>query len=93
MKDAIETNYQAVYYCQQNSIVVALNIMAFGVKEFRRSYVFENLDVLEKLCERIEKNMPPTQADFELAKGFIINNLIDCIRITICFENFFKSFQ
>lgn len=92
MEDNIEINYQAVYYCQHNSAVVALNIIAFGVKEFRRSYIFQNLNLLEIICSRINDKSPRVLENLELSKGFVINNLIDCVRISLCFENFFKAF-
>lgn len=92
MKDQLEVNHQSVYYCQQNSVVVALNIIAFGIKEFRRTYLFQNLDDLDTICKRIQTRTSPSIEDFQLTSGFIVNHLIDCIRISICFENFFKAF-
>lgn len=76
-EDGLEINYQSVYFAEMNSAVVALNIIGFGVKEFRRTYIFENLDKYGELSNKVKEKKSPTSEDIELSLGFVANHLID----------------
>lgn len=84
----ISKNFQIMYYDRSNVLEVSLNLLSFGYEQFKASFTYQNIDKLFELCESFSLVKAP---DRKLLSGFAFNKLIDCIRITICFENYFKS--
>lgn len=82
----LSVNFQIPYFKKENSYLLALNLITFGLIQFKSTFFVANLNTYKNLCFNNTK-----QADIESIKGFLENHLIDCIRIHICFENFFKG--
>jgi len=80
-------NYQLCYFHPQNAKGESMNLLRFGVSQFKETYLYQNQDKLKTLCDNLTSSPPKT----EDIKGFAFNRLIDCIKIHICFENFIKG--
>ena len=87
--EAFKANHQSIYLNQENALACAINMLDFGYQHFDNSYINQNLGKLEEISLQLEHGIEPK---IDNCKFFIINNLIDNIRISICFENFFKAF-
>jgi len=85
----LDPNYQIVYFHHHNAMGVSMNLMSFGFEMFVRTKRWERIDELKILCESFNPTVPP---DLSVMSEFAFNNLLDSIKITICFENFMKSF-
>lgn len=84
----LELNHQIVYYPQGYAEIVALNLLHFGWNQFLKTARVQKIEVIKKLSNEFNPNIPPNLEDVsELA----FNQLLDSIKITICFENLFKS--
>ena len=88
MIDEISRNFQIMYYDINNTVEISLNLMTFGYRQFKESFIYQHRDKLTQLCNDFS---PTVRPDLSLLSGFVFNKLIDCIRITICFENYFKA--
>lgn len=84
----VELNPQLVYFHQRNAMAIATNLITFGIEQFVTTYRYQNLPVIRKICERLKPGTPP---DLNLVKDLAFNQLIDSIKISICFENFLKA--
>ena len=79
-------NYQIVYYNIENCIGTSMNLMLFGLMQFKETYLYNNQDKLKALSENnnqafYSKELP----------NFILNSLPDSIRVHMCFENYLKA--
>ncbi|MBK9328723.1 MAG: hypothetical protein IPM95_05245 [Sphingobacteriales bacterium] len=83
----LEQNYQAIYFHPHNSKGCAMNLMAFGFHQFQRVEKIKRLGEYKELCFANEK----ASIDDRIASEFGFNQLLDCIKISLCFENFMKS--
>lgn len=86
--DPIETNFQVIYFDQRNSLGVAMNLLSFGYLQIRRINLITEFVDLKALVESGKNGAMP---NFDLAAKFSIDQLMNAIRITICFENFMKG--
>lgn len=84
----IESNHQIIYFHPHNSMGVALNLMKFGFYQFNQISKIIKCDKYKELCNLCENDPRPNPKE---AADFAFNNLIDCIKMTICFENYMKS--
>jgi len=83
-------NHQIVYLDPRNSIGMGMNLLTFGFKHFKNTTRLKEISVLKKSCEKISlKTFSPL--DLVDLENIIFDNLIDCVKISICFENFFKG--
>lgn len=78
------------WYCYRYDIrnKYARSLFIFGYLEFKGSTIYKNIDLLEKLVEKLELGVNP-QSIPELNR-FHYDYLSDCIKICLCFENFIK---
>lgn len=83
-----ELNPQLVYFHQRNSMAIATNLITFGVEQFVTTYRYQNLHIIRKISEKLKPGTPP---DANLIEALAFNQLIDSIKISICFENFIKA--
>ncbi|WP_396632128.1 hypothetical protein [Maribacter sp. R86514] len=86
--DAFKLNPHTIYHNSQSRLTCALNLLLFAKKQFKDSYIIQNLDKLKIICEESSLKKPPTE---KIISGFINNGLIDTIKISICFENYSKA--
>ena len=84
-----ELDYCICYYAEQNRKGIALNLLTFGYVNFTKAVHVEKITELENFV-----NNP----DFRKQEYFIANvqkfafeNLLDAIKICICFENYMKA--
>jgi hypothetical protein len=69
--------------------IFASNLLTFGVSVFKRATVIKKLDLLTAMHQSGEaKDQKIFKAKLE---DVLLDSLIDNIRITICFENYFKA--
>lgn len=71
-----------------NRLGAAMNLLSFGYQQIRRVTFVSNFNHLEMLSKMVANNEPP---NIEIASKFSVDQLINSIRITICFENFMKG--
>lgn len=81
-------NSQIIYFHPQNAKGFAMNLMRFGISLFIKTNRVSKLDEFKHMYINSNKNLPP---DLSLLSEFIFDNLIDTIKITICFENYMKA--
>lgn len=86
--EAFKLNHQIIYLNQENAVSFSINLLHFGYELFRSTYKSQNIQKLEQLSKLISEGEQPEYDDFI---DFTKNNLIDNIKIIICFENFFKA--
>lgn len=85
----IDSNFQIVYYHRRNAIGIADNLLTFGYRQFAATNRLKEINTLKELCESLKlKKLNPTDERIML---LAFEHLIDTIRISICFENFFKG--
>ena len=86
--EEIAKNHQLVYRDIRNAKGMSMGLLTFGYRQFLTTKRFEKLAVIKKLCEDFSPTQPP---DIRLLSDLAFDNLLDSIKITICFENFIKS--
>jgi len=86
--DALKSNHQILYLHPNNALGASMNLMSFGYSQFARISLVKEIKVLKELCNNLEENIPPQINQISL---FAIDQLINSIRLTTCFENFMKS--
>lgn len=84
----IEENFQVIYYSKNNSLGCAMNLIRFGYAQFLNNTKVKEINLYRNLCFDTEKNI---ENDKLKISSFVLNNLIDSIRIVICFENYLKA--
>ena len=88
--DEFEINHQSVYFGQRNSNVMAVNLLYFGINQFLSTVRFRERNSIKEISEVISLK-PNEPIVHPVIQELALNNLIDSIKITICFENFFKA--
>lgn len=89
--EELDINIQLIYKNFLYSNHLALELLSFGHKHFREMERLKKISVLKELCYEFKNNpnsIPDSKKSIEI--GF--HSLIDSIRLTICFENYFKSY-
>jgi len=86
--DLIKRNPHSIYDAAEIQMHCSLELLHFGKYHFNSSYIIENLKSLNVICENSNPTNPPKREEIE---KFVINSLMDSIKISICFENFGKS--
>ena len=86
--EELQKNHQIVYYAKQNAMGLSMNLFIFGYKQFATTTRLKNLDHLKKLCSGLD---PHSEEGYGYITGFAMEQLIDSIKISICFENFMKA--
>jgi len=86
--DALKLNTHSIYHNDDNRIICALNLLMFAEKQFRSSFLIQNIDKLKLISENCSLGKPPKK---KIISGFVDNGLIDAIKISICFENYSKA--
>lgn len=78
------------WHCYKNDIrgKYARSLFIFGYGEFKRSASLKNIDLLEDLVRRLDNDESP--AEIKELEKFHFCYLSDCIKICLCFENYFK---
>lgn len=85
--EAYRVNYQSIYHNQLNSIALSINLLEFGYFQFKSTYKYQHLEKLKDICDA-ENRLSIASMDVE---GFLMNSLIDDVKISICFENLLKA--
>lgn len=83
-----EKNPQLIYMDRQNAMGLSMGLMTFGYRQFVTTMRFQKLPLLKKLSEEFSPSHAP---DFSLIADLAFNNLLDSIKVTVCFENFIKA--
>ena len=86
--DAFRINHQSIYLNNDNTVMCAINTIDLATELFNSTYIHSNKILLKTISLKFENHSDPTK---EECFGFVLNNLIDKIQITICFENLFKA--
>ncbi|WP_299247512.1 hypothetical protein [uncultured Cytophaga sp.] len=86
--DELEINYQAVYYHPMNIKGLSMNLLTFGFRQFATTKRIEKIDLIKKLSDDYDPTTSPKVEDFQ---ELIFEQLVDTIKITICFENLMKA--
>lgn len=86
--EAYKNNPHSIYENSSYQMSCSINLLEFGKFQFNSAFIIANLDRLKILCETCGPRNHPTE---DQVKDFVINGLIDSIKISICFENFGKS--
>lgn len=78
-------NPQIIYHNQTNAVACSLNMIEFGMEHLNSTFIFSNIDKI--------KNFTPDKVDesHDFLLKLANHNLIDKIKIAICFENIFKA--
>jgi hypothetical protein len=84
-----ESGYCICYYAEQNAKATALNLLSLGHQYFARSVHIDRLDELESIIN--DPNFNEIACIKEKLKPFLFDNLLDAIKISICFENYMKA--
>lgn len=85
--DELKKNFQLCYFDLHNAKGVGLNLLMFGYRQFSETFLYKNRQTYKNLCEGIGSKSPNV---IDIS-AFALNNLIDSIKIHICFENFLKT--
>jgi len=82
-------DYCVCYYAKKNAKGTALNLLAFGYENFARATHIEKIDDLDAFVNHPDFN----KEEFFIKKvqNFAFDNLLDAIKISICFENYMKA--
>ena len=89
MHDLLEINSQLIYKDYYYSNHLALELLSFGFKHFLEMERRKKISVLKELCDEL-KNNPNNKPNIEKSVEIGLHSLIDSIRLTICFENYFS---
>jgi hypothetical protein len=85
----LELNHQIIYYPEFNKAGVIMNLNRFGYTQFVKTTLIQKLPLYKKICDDINSGKHPDPTELT---EFAFENLVDSIKIIICFENFFKGF-
>jgi len=83
-----EQNYALAYFSPVTRYKFATSLIHFGISQFRRAKVISNY---KKLCNLIE-NQNPSKGDLRTLMEIVNDQLVDFVRIIICYENYLKAF-
>ena len=86
----IKLNHQICYLAIHNAQGVAMNLLVFGFRQLQDTYLYKNQSDLKSLCESLNEEFNPIVAQYQ-SYGFASNQLIDSIKIHICYENYLKG--
>ena len=76
-------------YSKQERNIIANSLIVFGAEVLKRSQVIKEIDVLRKI--NVDLNNKRFSHQNSIIKEFMFEYLIDCIRISIFFENYMKA--
>jgi hypothetical protein len=71
-----------------NALGAAMNLLSFGHFQFERITFIQEISTIKKLSEDFSPSLPPNH---DMIAKFAFEQLINSIRLTICFENLMKS--
>lgn len=86
--DPLKANHQILYLHPMNALGASMNLLSFGYTQFLRISLVKEIETLKELCNEFNPKIPP---DIEKLSLFGIDQLMNSIRLTICFENLMKS--
>ena len=81
-------NHQVVYFAQMNQEGIAMNLFRFGYRQFALATIIKRVDEIKPICEELTTK---GTVDHNLILDFAFDQLIDSVRIALCFENFMKG--
>lgn len=83
-------NHQLCYFAKHNAQGEAMNLLSFGFRQLQDTYIYKNQSDLKSLCESLNEKINPIVVNNQII-GFASNQLIDSIKIHICYENYLKG--
>lgn len=86
MKDP---KYCSCYYSEESQQIFSINLLTFGYEYFMSATHIKYIDELENFIEN--KNFRNPDFFFKNVGKYAFDNLIDAIRLCICFENYMKA--
>ena len=86
--DPIEVNHQIFYLHPMNAMGASMNLLTFGHSQFARMTLVKEIDLVKKFCEEFSPTEPPSINEIA---PLAIDQLMNSIRLTICFENLMKA--
>ncbi len=86
--DAFKINEQSIYSNLDNAYSCCINMLDLAQDIFNSTFISQNIKRYEKLCIDCHNGISP---EINETIDFAKNNLIDNIKISICFENYFKA--
>jgi len=86
--DPLKENHQIIYLHPNNALGATMNLLSFGYSQFIRISLVKEISTLKELCKNLDENIPP---DIHQISVFTLDQLMNSIRLTICFENLMKS--
>jgi len=86
--EAYKINPQIIYHNQENAVGCSLNLLSFGYRQFIDTHRYQHIESFKFISEN---NPNKNDKSFNLALEFGIHNLMDNLKMIICFENFMKG--
>lgn len=83
------SKYCVCYYADRNAKAIALSLLTFGHEIFAKTYHIQNLTELRQIVDSIPNSTKENV--IKRLHPFIFENLIDAIKISVCFENYMKA--
>lgn len=87
--NTMDINYCICYYAEQNAKAIALNLLTFGYENFASAIHVDRIDELEAFVNHPDFKKP--EFFIKNVQQFAFDNLLDAIKICICFENYMKA--
>lgn len=70
---------------------ICSGMIVFGLEEFKGAYIIQNLDQLEALLDKKDRDEIGLEEFGQALSPFMFNDLSDAIRICVFFENYMKA--
>lgn len=85
----MDIDYCICYYAEQNAKGIALSLLTFGYENFAGAIHIDRIDELETFVNHPDFKKP--EFFIKNVQQFAFDNLLDAIKICICFENYMKA--
>lgn len=88
MEQLEKENFYLTYYRAHNMMAVGANIIVFGMEQFKRVNVLRRKAEIESWIENdtVQEHIMNGEA-----QGLAFEEIIDTVKISICFENYMKG--
>lgn len=91
MKKGRTYDFTYTYINQKNRDSMALALINTAIKYFNKAYIIKHFKDFEEKITKQFANKGKGAPNWQDFSGFLKENLIDQIKILICFENYFKA--
>lgn len=87
MKKMVLSSIAGIYKNQKWRELSFVGLLGTSIRYFKKAYVITNISLFVKQWNELKKGIEPLSIDFNFSE----ENLIDKIKIVLCFENYLKG--